>query len=176
MEAQYRKKQPQFITNPKGERKPMFARKFICILLLSLIFFSCSNDSFEDLFEKLTSNTEIKEISFSCNLDSDMDVFYKKIVRQGEKNNSKLMELSLSEVPTNWITPLNSCKLTKGDLAISILLDVNEIDDSKFELLIPDSIKEDYQKNGVRAWWDWIHSDIENRKYVVNQLKHIIGL
>lgn len=152
----------------------MYAKRILYIIILSLLCFSCASNNFAYLFDKLTSNTEIKELYFSCNLDSDVDFYYKKILKQGKKNNAELMKYAHSVDDVNWFLPLNSCQLTKGDLAISILINVNEIDDDKFELLVPDSIRTSYKYYGIRVWWDWIHSDYNNREYVINQLKKII--
>lgn len=153
----------------------MCVRKYLYITILSFFCFSCHNDNINYLFDKLTSNTEVRELHLSCNLDSDMNTYYKKIVKQGKKNNADLIRLSYSEENVNWVLPLNTCRLMKGDIAISILITVNEIDDVEFESLIPDVIKSDYAKYGVRVWWEWIHLNLDNRKYVIHQLKELIA-
>lgn len=152
----------------------MNVRRNLFIAIFSLLCFSCAYNNINYLFDKLTSNTEVKELHFSCNSDSDMDECYRRIIKQGKKNNVYLIRTSYSEDIVNWVLPLNACKLTKGDLAISILINVNEIDDTKFGLLVPDIIKSDYEKYGIRVWWEWIHLNSDNREYVIHQLQKLI--
>jgi hypothetical protein len=59
-------------------------------------------------------------------------------------------------------------------LAISLLVDINEISDEDFYYLMPLEIGKEYDKNGVFVFWDWIHENKNNRLYVINQLKKII--
>lgn len=71
----------------------MNVRRNLFITILSLLCFSCIYNNIDYLFDKLTSNTEVKELHFSCNLDSDMDEYYKRIIKQSKKITLILLEL-----------------------------------------------------------------------------------
>ena len=89
--------------------------------------------------------------------------------------NNNLVELAINENPTNWLTDFSYRPITDGDLAISLLIDINEISDEEFYLLMPLELRNEYDKNGVVVFWDWIHENVINRKYVINQLIKIIN-
>lgn len=106
---------------------------------------------------------------------SSVNNLYLKICKMGKKNNDRLLELAINENKTNWITNFSYQPLTDGDLAISLLIDINEISDVDFKFLMPSDIRDEYEEEGGRVFWDWIHEDIANRKYVITQLKKLIN-
>ena len=86
-----------------------------------------------------------------------------------KENNNNLFELAINENPTNWLTNFSYRPITDGDLAISLLIDINEISDEEFYLLMPLELRNEYDKNGVVVFLDWIHEN------VINQLIKIIN-
>ena len=107
---------------------------------------------------------------------SSLNDAYAKILKMGKENNNKLLKLAINENSTNWITDFSYRPLTDGDLAISLIIDINEITDEDFYLLMPLEIRNEYEKNGVVVFWDWIHEGVYNRKYVINQLEVLMNL
>lgn len=97
-----------------------------------------------------------------------------KICKMGKVNNDKLLDLAINDGITDWRTAYSHRVLTKGGLAISLLIDINKIDDEDFYLLMPRELRDSYQKNGVVIWWNWIHENVENRKFVINQLRRML--
>lgn len=143
-------------------------------LFLLLILFSSCKDSFNNAYNNLIEEKDFIVLEHP-DYSSQLNKYYEKIYKMGKKNNNKLLDLAIDETPTNWRTSYSYRILTKGDLAISLLIDINKIDDDKFYLLMPADLRIDYEKNGVVVWWDWIHKDIMNRKFVINQLKAFLS-
>ena len=106
---------------------------------------------------------------------SSLNDAYAKILKMGKKNNIRLLELAINENSTNWITDFSYRPLTDGDLAISLIIDINEISDENFYLLLPIEIRNEYEKNGAVVFWDWIHEGISNREYVISQLENLMN-
>lgn len=144
----------------------------ICFLFVCLIFISCENNSFSFLFSKLVDLND-SEILYSYNTynEENKNKYYKKIYKQGKKNNENLIEKALSVKETNWIAVMYPINLTEGDIAISLLLDINSINDTDFLKLMPRELVSSYKNSGTIVWWNWIHESINNRVYVVEQLK-----
>ena len=75
------------------------------------------------------------------------------------------MDLAIYEKETKYIYCPMPVRLTEGDIAICLLLDINGISDEEFvEKLIPEHLIEDYKESGAVVWWHWIHENIDNRK------------
>lgn len=145
----------------------------VFIFFFGVIFIGCNNN-FSDLYKKMINEKQTVFLEHS-DYSSSVNKLYLKICKMGKKNNDRLLELAINENKTNWITNFSYQPLTDGDLAISLLIDINEISDVDFKFLMPSDIRDEYEEEGGRIFWDWIHEDIANRKYVIIQLKKIIN-
>ena len=68
-----------------------------------------------------------------------------------------------------------ACPLTDGDIALCLLLDINLFGDEVFiDKLVHPDIKKKYLDNGAQVWWKWIHSNTENRKWIIGEIKNLI--
>ncbi len=141
----------------------------IFIFFFGVIFISCKND-FDSLYKQMINEKETVTL-INSDYSSSLNVAYAKILKMGKENNDKLLKLAINENSTNWITNFSYRPLTDGDLAISLIIDINKISDEDFYLLMPSEIKNEYEKNGVVVFWDWIHEEVSNREYVINQLE-----
>lgn len=146
----------------------------IFIFFFGVIFISCKND-FDILYKQMINEKETVTLIHS-DYSSSLNVEYAKILKMGKENNAKLLKLAINENSTNWITNISYRPLTDGDLAISLIIDINKISDEDFYLLMPLEIKNEYEKNGAVVFWDWIHEGISNREYVINQLEILTNL
>lgn len=146
----------------------------IFILFFGAIFISCKND-FDILYEQMINERETVMLMHS-DYSSSLNASYAKIMKLGKENNDKLLKLAINENSTKWITNVSYRPLTDGDLAISLIIDINEISDEDFYLLMPVEVKNEYEKNGAVVFWDWIHEGLSNREYVINQLEVLINL
>ena len=142
--------------------------------LLMLLIISCKND-FNVFYKQMINEKETVFLEHP-DYSSSLNDVYMKIYKMGKENNYKLLEFAINDNPTNWLTTFSYIPLTDGDLAISLIIDINEISDEDFFLLMPLEIRKEYEKNGVLVFWNWIHEDISNRKYVITQLKNILNL
>ena len=142
------------------------------LFLFVLFLVSCKQD-FDVLFNQMINEEKIVILEHP-DYSSVINNAYIKIYKLGKKNNKKLLELAINENSTTWVTNIIERPLTDGDLAISLLVDINEISDADFYYLMPLEIGKEYDKNGVFVFWDWIHENKNNRLYVINQLKKII--
>lgn len=146
---------------------------WIILFFVGLIFISCKKD-FDSLYKQMIKeekNVFLEHPDYSSSINDA----YMKIYKMGKENNNNLVELAINENPTNWLTDFSYRPITDGDLAISLLIDINEISDEEFYLLMPLELRNEYDKNGVVVFWDWIHENVINRKYVINQLIKIIN-
>lgn len=143
------------------------------IFFFGVIFISCKND-FDTLYQQMINEKETVFLEHH-DYSSSVNDRYMKICKMGKGNNEALLKLAINENPTNWITCLSYRSLTDGDLAISLIIDINEINDEDFCLLMPLEIRKEYEKIGVVVFWDWIHESVSNREYVINQLENLIN-
>lgn len=146
----------------------------IFIFFFGVIFISCKND-FDSLYKQMINEKETVTL-INSDYSSSLNVAYAKILKMGKENNDKLLKLAINENSTNWITNISYQPLTDGDLAISLIIDINKISDEDFYLLMPSEIKNEYEKKGVVVFWDWIHEGVSNREYVINQLEILTNL
>lgn len=145
----------------------------IFIFFLGIFFISCKND-FDILYKQMINEKETVLLEHS-DYSSSLNDAYMKICKMGKGNNNNLLELAINENSTNWVTDFSYRPLTDGDLAISLIIDINEISDEDFYLLMPLEVRNEYEKNGVVAFWDWIHEGVANREYVINQLEKLMN-
>ena len=140
------------------------------VLVLCIIFSLISCKSFENRFNQLV---KIEEPDFLDSVDlygpTDSKL-YMALYSEGKKNNQVLLQKAISTNKTNWYIRHIHIQLTDGDVALCLLLDINFISDSDFYELIPDFLIEEYKGNSARVWWDWVQSDINNRKWLVSKL------
>lgn len=145
----------------------------IFIFFLGVFFISCKND-FDILYKQMINEKET--VLFEHSDYSSLNDAYMKICKMGKENNNNLLELAINENSTNWVTDFSYRPLTDGDLAISLIIDINEIRDEDFYLLMPLEVRNEYEKNGVVVFWDCIHEGGANREYVIDQLEKLMNL
>ena len=150
-----------------------------CILTVIFITGCANNTSF--LFDKMVNKkNSVDGTNVICLYSYDLHTgeqneYHEKLYKKGSKINNFLLQKANQANKTNYIIPNIVSPLTDGDIAISLLLDINQITDSEFKLnLITKEIEEDYNNSGSTVWWKWIHENIENRKWVISQIKILI--
>jgi hypothetical protein len=94
--------------------------------------------------------------------------YYKKIYKKGKTINTYLLGKTYSEKETNWYNYPFYFNMMEGDIAINLLLEINEVD---FYKIIPLEILDEYNKNGARIWWDYLH---KNREKIIELIKNNI--
>ena len=85
-----------------------------------------------------------------------------------------LLEQSYSNQITNWKFALYDFKITVGDIAISLILDINGITDTQIKKILPFSISEEFEGSGFIVVLRWLHDDDENRKNFIINLKRLL--
>jgi len=138
----------------------IFLNCFLCFFIFSLI--SCNNIDYN--FNKLISIEEKnnENIFYSINLhgiENINNVYYKRLYKKGKNINKYLIEKMYSEKMTNWYNYPFYIKMSEGDIAVNLLLDINEIE---FNKIIPMEILNEYNKNGARILWNYLHENKEN--------------
>jgi len=123
----------------------IFLNCFLCFFIFSLI--SCNN--IDCNFNILISIEE----------KNNENIFYSIKPHGIENINKYLIEKMYSEKMTNWYNYPFYFKMSEGDIAVNLLLDINEIE---FNKIIPMEILDEYNKNGARIWCNYLHENKEN--------------
>jgi hypothetical protein len=149
-------------------RHNIFIVLFFCILP-----YSCDINNVDYYFNKLVT---IKENNMEKTFpgtdiggeDSRNNKYYRKLLSYGKSINEYLLEKAISEDETNWYNYPFYFNMKEGDIAINLLIKINDID---FYKIIPIEIMEDYKINGARIWWEYLHN---NREEIINLIKENI--
>jgi hypothetical protein len=148
-----------------------FKHYFFIILLFS--FISCKNDV-EYIFNKLITieenNYEKTFPSYDLEgIENIKNKYYRQLYKKGKLINGFLLEKVYSDKLTNWHNYPFLFNMSEGDIAVELLLGINkEID---FYKIIPNEILEEYNKNGARIWWDYLH---KNKEEIIKLIKENI--
>ena len=118
----------------------------------------------ENNYEKIFPSIDLQDIEYINN------EYYEQLYKRGKSINEYLLEKAYSEEMTNWYNYPFYFKMSEGDIAIKLFLDIN-INEIEFYKIIPAEIIEEYNKNGARIWWDYLHKD---RKKIIELIKEII--
>lgn len=149
---------------------------FLCTF--TLLIFSCNNRSVDYLFSKICSiNDSESVISMELN-PNGVDKNYKAIIEQGTKNNDFLIEKVLSTKPTNIEkSSFAALKLQEGDVAISLLCDINQIYDDNFWKLFPPELlqSEHFTSSGYVHIMQSMHNDPNIRNYVKTKFEELLN-
>lgn len=143
------------------------------VMLFFLVIVSCNGSNIDILFHKLVS-IEKNQDFVSNNTYPKQNTYYKQIYEMGKINNDFLLEQSYSNQITNWKFALYDFKITVGDIAISLILDINEITDTQIKKILPFSISEEFEGSGFIVILRWLHDDDENRKNFIINLKRLL--
>jgi hypothetical protein len=143
------------------------------LLLIFVIAVSCNN--YQNAFESLISKKEI-----DCFPSVDLEGLdcidnnnYKIIYNSGTRANSYLISRLTSDRKTKWTYATMPFFLTEGDIALLLLMDINNID---FMILLPKELENEYKKHGALCWWSWIHENDRNRNMVIKLLNDEIKI
>ncbi len=150
-------------------------KKTIIIMLFSLLCLVSCNSSFEQSFDKLI-RIKNDDCLNTVNMHSVDNVSndYKNLFLMGKEINSNLLNIAISDKETKYRLCSMAFYLTEGDISICLLLDINEIGDKEFEMLIPEQLIEKYKSSGASVWWLWIQGSIANRKWVIDKISSLL--
>ncbi len=121
-------------------------------------------------FESLVSIKEFDDFP-SLDFEGEKSIdnrHYQGVYRTGKKANAYLLEKAVSKKKTRWTRASLPVSLTEGDITLILLMDINSI---IFERLIPEEIQGGYDNYGAVAWWQWLHENETNRKFVIDRIK-----
>ena len=152
-------------------------RKVICILL-TIFLYSCVQSP-ENIFNKILQTAKIepnlnRAVLYSIDLNgSSGNKFYDQLAKSGSKSNAYLLSLIENENPTEYCILNITGLLYDGDIAIKLLLDINNITDEDFNnFLIHPSIKDNY--NSAADWYTWLHESQIHRLWVKDRICEIL--
>ncbi len=148
-------------------------KKIIVLIFVCLLLCSCSKNS-EKLFNAILSS-QINEQNVLPSIDkvsSSGNKYYDKMYEQGKIHNKFLLERAYSDNITNYYIP-NIVRLTEGDIAIMLLININfKGTDAKWKkIFVNNKILTEYNQEGSKVWWNWLHEKKENRAWIVLQIK-----
>ena len=143
-------------------------------LILYIFFILVSCTSFDDKFNQLVKIEEPDFLPVVGPEGPTDNKLYLAIFTEGKKNNQVLLERVMYTNKTNWYLHSSNVQLTDGDVALCLLFDINTISDTDMYELMPDYLTKEYKENGSKVWWNWIHKDNNNRKWVLSKLSSII--
>ncbi len=151
----------------------MQMKKIIVVIFVCLFLCSCSKDS-KKIFDGILSS-QINEQNVLASVDmvsSSGNKYYDKMYKQGKIHNTFLLEKAYSDNITNYYIP-NIVRLTVGDVAIMLLIDINfKGTDAKWKkIFVKKEMLTKYNQEGSKIWWNWIHEKRENRAWIISQIK-----
>jgi hypothetical protein len=158
----------------KNCSKSAYLIGYIFFIITLQFFVSCNNKNDTDFyFNKLITikPNNYEETFPSIDLSGIENInnkYYKKLYKERKTINTYLLEKANSEKETNWYNYPFYFKMKEGDIAIKLLLEINEVD---FNKIIPLEILNEYNKNGARIWWEYLH---ENREKIIELIMNNI--
>ena len=132
---------------------------FLCISMFFVISCNTTDYNFNKLITVKENNNENVLQSIDLHgIENINNIYYKRLYNKGKSINKYLLQKVYSENITNWYNYPFYFNMSEGDIAIKLLLDINKID---FQNIVPTEILYEYNKNGARIWWNYLHKDKE---------------
>jgi len=134
--------------------------KSITLIIFSLL--SCHHNDFDYYFDKLVNvdandHTAIFPMCDLLGIENIQNKYYRKLYFYGKNANGYLLQKAYSEKDTNWYYYPVFSAMKEGDIAIALLLAIN--DDIDFLEIVPAAIMDEYKGSGAGIWWDYVHND-----------------